>query len=68
MPHDQAFLDQAVALIRENVEHAGRSFGAVLVRSGEALAQVPAKSFAGQSRAVEHRATLYGRWSSRHGQ
>jgi len=73
MPHDQAFLDQVVALIRERVEHGGHVFGVVSVRSGKALAQVLTKPLDEQKLAVAprpyaDRVTLYGRWSSPHGQ
>lgn len=39
MADDQAFLQRAVALARDNVEAGGRPFGALLVKDGEVLAE-----------------------------
>lgn len=39
MADDQAFLQRAVDLARDNVERGGRPFGALLVKDGEVLAE-----------------------------
>ncbi|ERI50430.1 CMP deaminase [Pseudomonas sp. EGD-AK9] len=39
MHDDQHYLQQAVALARQNVENGGRPFGALLVRDGQVLAR-----------------------------
>ena len=36
---DQAFLDEAIALARDNVQAGGRPFGAVLVKDGKIIAR-----------------------------